>query len=88
MSKKNNDKKNNFPFTNGVKQMKEDFKHMIDEMSDEEFLGMACFLMASEDAFEEGWAEDEGWEDEAEAFYNKGKNNISNFPIDEDDLPL
>lgn len=90
MSKKKNDnKRNNFPFLNEVKKMKDDFKKIIDKMSDEEFLEMALFLMASSDGFDEDWSEDEGWEDEAENFYNNGKNNISNFPTNENvDLPF
>lgn len=89
MSNKKNKKKNNYPFKNEIKLMKDDFKKLIDEMEDEEFISMISFLMFSSDTFEEEWATDEGWEDEAEKFYNKGKNNISNFPIIEnDDLPF
>lgn len=89
MGKKNNNKRNNLPFSNEVKKMKDDFKKMIDKMSDEEFLEMALFLMASSDGFDEDWCEAEEWEDEAEKFYNNKKNNISNFPITEnDDLPF
>ena len=35
------------PFANGIKKLKEDFKLMIDEMPDEEFIGMVSFLMES-----------------------------------------
>ena len=95
--------KNNFPFANGIKKLKDEFKKMVDEMPDEEFIDMVAFLMHSDDAFEDDewafdeeydydelWSEDEGWEDEAEKFYNQGKNKKSNNVsfIDDDNLPL
>ena len=70
---------------------------------DEDFIDMVAFLMHSDDAFEDDewafdeefdydelWAEDEDWEDEAEKFYNQGKNKKSNNVsfIDDDNLPL
>lgn len=94
MSKKSRNKqsyksnKNNFPYSSEVEKMKEEFKKMIDEMSDEEFLDFSFSLMNFSDNFEDMWAEDEGWEDEVEIFYNNEK-NINNFTTTEDDsLPF
>ena len=70
-----NKKNSNFPFAN-------------DEMPDDDFLDMISFLTFSFDDIDEMWAEDEGWEDEAEKFYNKGENNIYNFQIDDDSIPF
>ena len=53
MSKKRNNKKNNFPFSNEIKQMKEEFKRMIDEMPDEDFIDLVSFFMFSSDEFED-----------------------------------
>lgn len=91
MSNKNKNKNKqtnryNFPYSNEVKLMKDEFKNLIDRMSDEEFLDLIFYLSLDFDESEEAWAEDEGWEDEAEKFYNKGKNNINNFPTENDDL--
>jgi hypothetical protein len=91
MSNKSKNKQNkicNFPYSNEVKQMKDEFKKMIDEMSDEAFLDFSFALMTFMDDFEDDWSEDEGWEDEAEKFYNNEKNNISNFPTKNEDLPF
>lgn len=90
MSNKRKNKQNiNIPYSNEVKKAKEEFKKMIDEMSDEEFIDFSFLLMGFTDNFEDDWAEDEGWEDKAERFYNKEKNNINNFPLTEnDDLPF
>lgn len=85
-NKKSN--KHQLPFSNEIKLMKDDFKKMIDEMPDADFIDMISFLMFASDDFEDDWAEDEGWEDEAEKFYNQEKNNISNFPINDDNLPF
>lgn len=68
---KNN--KNKYPFTNEVKEMKDNFKRMIDSMSDNEFLDFleyinACTEIYDEDYDEELWSDDEGWEDEAAKF--------------------
>lgn len=89
MSNKRKNNKNSFPYSNELKRAREEFKKMIDEMSDEEFLDFSFLLMQFTEDFEDEWAEDEGWEDEAEKFYNQGHNNISNFPTTEnDDLPF
>lgn len=74
MSSKNKNKQTNncnFPYSNEVKLMKNEFKNLIDRMSDEEFLDLIFYLSLDLDEPEEAWAEDEGWEDEAEKFYNK-----------------
>ena len=91
MSKKNNNKqnKNNLPFANEIKKAKEEFKLMIDEMSDDEFMAFSLFIMQfTEDFDDEIWVGDEGWEDEAEKFYHNSKNNISDFFTIEDDDSL
>ena len=68
MSKKNN---KNYPFSNEVKKFKEDFKQLIDTMSDDDFMDMMSILMIeSEDINDDFWNYDESWEDEAEKFYN------------------
>lgn len=87
-NKRNN--KSTSPFSNEVKFLKFEFKKMVDEMPDDEFIEMVHFLMYSSDAFEEEWAMDEGWEDEAEEFYNKGNNNSNNLKLlkNDDDLPF
>lgn len=86
-NKKNNN--NNFPFANGIKKLKDEFKKMVDEMPDEEFIDMVSFLMHSTDDFEDEWDMDEEWEDEAEKFYNQGNNESNNFNlIDDDNLPF
>ena len=66
--------------------MKEEFKKIIDEMPDEEFLDFSFALLEFVGDFDADWIEDEGWEDEAEKFYNNEKNNISNFPTENNDL--
>ena len=71
MSKKKSDKKMNYPFSNEIKQLKEEYKKMIDAMTDTDY--------------EEMWAEDEGWEDEAAKFYKYDGNN---YPLDDEDLPF
>lgn len=90
-------KKNILPFSNVIDNMKHDFKKMIDEMPDEEFLDLLYFLMETSADFEdEDWLFDEEWEDEAEKFYNQNSTkkynnkNKNNFKlIDNDDsLPL
>lgn len=87
-NKKSN--KNNLPFANEIKQMKDEFKKMIDTMPDEEFLDLVSFLMFSSEDFEdEDWTLDEEWEDEAEEFYNQRTKNSNNFNLfDDEDLPL
>lgn len=85
-NKKNN--KNNLPFASEVKQMKDEFKKMIDTMSDDEFLDLISFLMFSSEDFEdEDWTFDEEWEDESEEFYNQ-RNNKSNNDFNDEDLPF
>lgn len=85
-NKKNN--KNNLPFASEVKQMKDEFKKIIDTMSDDEFLDLVSFLMFSSEDFEdEDWTFDEEWEDEAEEFYNQ-RNNKSNNNFNDEDLPF
>jgi len=88
MSKKKNNNKNNYPFSNEIKQIKEDFKRAIDDMPDEDFIDMMYSLMLDYGDFEnEDWNFDEEWEDEAINFYNKDNSNNSNF-IDDDSLPF
>lgn len=85
-NKKSN--KNNLPFASEVKQMKDEFKKMIDTMSDDDFLDLVSFLMFSSEDFEdEDWTFDEEWEDEAEEFYNQ-RNNKSNNDFNDEDLPF
>ena len=84
---KNN--KNKYPFANEVKQMKDNFKKMIDSMSDDEFLDFieyinTCTEISNEDYDEELWSGDEGWEDEAAKFYGYNPNDIA----DDDSLPF
>ena len=66
MSNKRKNNKNSFPYSNELKRAREEFKKMIDEMSDEEFLDFSFLLMQFTEDFEDEWAEDEGWEDKAE----------------------
>lgn len=88
-STKNNNNNKNLPFANEIKQMKDEFKKMIDSMPDEEFLDFISFLMFSSEDFEdEDWTFDEEWEDEAEKFYNQGDNKSNNCNLDDDNLPL
>ena len=82
-------KKNKYPFANEVKEMKDNFKRMIDSMSDDEFLDFieyinACANISNEDYDEELWIGDEGWEDEAAKFYGYNPDEIE----DDDSLPL
>lgn len=81
--------KNKYPFANEVKEMKDNFKKMIDSMSDDEFLDFieyinACANISDEDYDEELWCDDEGWEDEAAKFYGYNTDDIK----DEDCLPF
>lgn len=76
---KNN--KNKYPFANEIKEMKDNFKRMIDSMSDDDFLNFieyinACAEMSDEDYDEELWSDDEGWEDEAAKFYGYNLKDI------------
>ncbi len=84
---KNNN--NKYPFANKVKEMKDNFKRMIDSMSDDEFLNFieyinACSDISDENYDEELWTGDEGWEDEAEKFYGYNPDDIK----DDDSLPF
>lgn len=92
MSKKKR-KNNNSQVSNEIKMMKNDLKRMIDEMSDEEFIDFNILLIHCIENFDdyldddEDWDDDdwdaEDWEDDAEEFYNSGKDP---FSIDEDDV--
>lgn len=69
----------NYPFSNEIKQLKEEYKRTIDAMSDDEFVEYMYFISSmeeiSDEDYEEMWAEDEGWENEAAKFYGyDGKN--------------
>ena len=84
---KNN--KNKYPFANEVKEMKDNFKRMIDSMSDDEFIDFieyinACTEIYDENYDEELWSSDEGWEDEAAKFHGYNPNDIE----DDDSLPF
>ncbi len=86
-------KKNSSSFSNEVKKMKNQFKNLIDDMSDEDFIDFLDFVYSSTVDFDEDEDEDfdfdeddfdEGWEDEAEEFYNDGHSIF----IDDTDLPF
>lgn len=84
---KNN--KNKYPFANEVKEMKDNFKKMIDSMSDADFLNFIeylnyCSQLPDEDFNEELWSGDEGWEDEAAKFYGYNLDDIQ----EDDSLPF
>lgn len=84
---KNN--KNKYPFANEIKEMKDNFKRMIDSMSDDDFLNFieyinACAEMSDEDYDEELWSDDEGWEDEAAKFYGYNLKDIE----DDESIPF
>lgn len=81
--------KNKYSFANEVKEMKDNFKKMIDSMSDDEFLDFieyinACTEISDEDYDKELWSSDEGWEDEAAKFYGYNPDDIQN----DDSLPF
>ena len=64
------------PFANETKKLKNDFKKMIDDMPDEDFLDMMFFLMNSE--FDEDF--DEEFEDNfEEEFENPFSGEMVNF---------
>lgn len=84
---KNN--KNKYPFANEVKEMKDNFKKMIDSMSDADFLDFIDMINAMAGSFDDNyddelWSGDEGWEDEAAKFYGYNPDDIE----DDDSLPL
>ena len=81
--------KNKYPFSNEIKEMKDNFKRMIDSMSDDEFLDFieyinTCTEIFDEDYNQELWSGDEGWEDEAAKFYGYNLDDIE----DDDSLPF
>lgn len=89
MSKKKHNNKMNYPFSNDIKQLKEEYKKMIDTMPDDEFIEYMYFISSMEEMtdtdYEEMWAEDEDWEDEATKFY---KYHGNGNPLDDEDLPF
>lgn len=89
MSKKKHNNKMNYPFSNDIKQLKEEYKKMIDTMPDDEFIEYMYFISSMEEMtdtdYEEMWAEDEDWEDEATKFY---KYHSNDNPLDDEDLPF
>ena len=85
---KNNNK---YPFANEVKEMKDNFKRMIDSMSDADFLDFLDYINSMANSFdddedydEELWSGDEGWEDEAAKFYGYNPDEIQ----EDDSLPF
>ena len=85
---KNNNK---YPFANEVKEMKDNFKRMIDSMSDADFLDFLNYINSiansfdnDEDYDEELWSGDEGWEDEAAKLYGYNPDEIQ----EDDSLPF
>lgn len=89
MSKKKHNNKMNYPFSNDIKQLKEEYKKMIDTMPDDEFIEYMYFISSMEEMtdtdYEEMWAEDEDLEDEATKFY---KYHGNDNPLDDEDLPF
>ena len=84
-------KNNKYPFANEVKEMKDNFKRMIDSMSDADFLDFLDYINSiansfddDEDYDEELWSGDEGWEDEAAKFYGYNPDEIQ----EDDSLPF
>lgn len=84
MSKKKHNNKMNYPFSNEIKQLKEEYKKMIDQMPDDEFIEYMYFISnmeeISEDDYEEMWAEDE-----AARFYGYNGNDNQ---FDDENLPF
>ena len=86
---KKNSKQNNFPFANEVKEMKDNFKRMIDSMPDDDFIDFIEYINFCLDNFDEDFDEDycvgdEGWEDEAAKFYGYNPDEI----VEDDTLPF
>lgn len=82
-------KKNKYPFANEIKEMKDNFKKMIDSMSDGEFIDFieyinSCVGLFDEDEIDDIYVGDEGWEDEAAKFYGYDINDKH----DDDSLPF
>lgn len=73
------------PFSDSIKNLKSDFKKIVDEMPDKDFIDMISFLLLDPEEFEENWDFDEGWEDEAEKFYSKGIKNSDKFNLTKND---
>ena len=90
----NKDDNHNFPFNNEISLAKHHFKQMIDEMPDDVFAEFclsleAYFGIGDEEWIQEQWAIDEGWEDDAEAFYKHYNNSSENSTLfDDDTLPF
>ena len=63
MSKKKHNNKMNYPFSNEIKQLKEEYKKMIDAMPDNEFIEYMHFISGIEEMtvtdYEEMWDDDE-----------------------------
>lgn len=79
---KNNNK---YPFANEVKEMKDNFKKMIDSMSDADFLDFDEYINSCADMFNEDYCVgDEGREDEAAKFYGYNHDEIK----EDDSLPF
>ena len=81
--------KNKYPFANEVKEIKDNFKIMIDSMSDDRFIDFIEYINACTEIFDEDYDEelcssDEGWEDEAAKFYGYNPDDIE----DDDSLPF
>lgn len=75
MKKKN---ENILPFLDEVQKAKTEFKQMIDQMSEEDFYSFLYFveLSMNADTIDETdayYVGDEGWEDEAERFYEESR---------------
>ncbi len=93
-NKRNNNNTNNFPYNNPISKAKNQFKKMIDDMPDDVFLDFCMslddyFNIFDEEWIEEQWTSDEGWEDEAETFYNHYNNSDKDLTLfDEDSLPF
>ncbi len=88
--KNNKNNKNQIPSHAEINKMKSDFKKMIDEMCDEEFLLFTCAVFELMDELENCCEEDEDgdWEFEVEDFDNKNSNIIYFNPNEDDELPF
>lgn len=63
------------PFANPTKKLKDEFKRIIDEMPDEDFIDMIAFLIES--GFDEDY--DEEFDDDYEDFDNLFSGEVVNF---------
>ena len=80
MKKKNKNNITAFPFANPIKQMKEEFKHTIDIMPDEDFVSMIHFLAESD--FDEDFNDnfdEEFWNETDEDFVDPFSGEMVNF---------